>query len=698
MLEKSGERRGLDAFLAPRGIAVFGGSSDPATIGGRTLAYLRKFDGPVIAVDGDGAETVRDSGQSVDLAIINLPPHKVEQAVEDCIASGISAIVLYSGGFADLNAAGAAAQERLAARCARAGVRLLGPNSAGVVTVRNGVYATYSHSIAYASPRPGPIAIVTQSGAVGTFALARGVERGLGFSRFIATGNEADIDIAECIEYLADDAETGVILVYLEAAKDGRSFLRAIAAARARGKSVVVLKGGSSETGAAAAASHTGKLAGADRVYDAALRAAGACRVHSIEEMLDVAQACAVAPIPAGNRLAVITGSGGIGVMMADEAAQYGLVLPPLEPAVVDAVRALIPLAGVLNPIDTTGHILNDFGLLPKVVDAVVGGQAMDIFAIFLATVGLDDAMSRPLVAALRRLRHTRPEKLVAVCMMATDAVRRELEELGVVVFDEPSRLVRLLGAMTRLRTPRSELLSNNEKTPTPHALDIVSWDEAGFRAALERAGLPFPPFLVARSATEAGAIARTLGQRVALKVVSPDLAHKSEYGGVALGVAPEDATAAYEAILARVAAKAPQARIEGVGISPMLTDGVEMAIGVQRDPDFGPVILLGLGGIFVESLNDVALRVLPIDRATALEMIDSLRASAILKGVRGKPPVDREALADALLRISDFALAHEDAVESVEINPFLVRETGGFALDALIVPRRPKGSEYGHP
>lgn len=680
---------GLEPLFAPESIAIMGTPSGLSAIGVRTQNFLQNFTGQVTIVDRFMKTEAGEVARGIDQVIISEPQEHVEAAILAAADADARSIVLYSGGFAEMGPEGAQAQLRLLEICKSKGVRLLGPNSAGIVSVKDNMFSTYSHSIEYFRPAPGNIAFVTQSGAVGTFALCKGVELGLGFSRFVATGNEADVDIAECISWLADDSQTAVILVYLESVEDGDALLKALRKANAAGKPVIFLKGGASETGAAAAASHTGKLAGSDTVYSAAFSSTGACRVTTIEEMLDVAYFCSCSVMPTDQNMTILTGSGGIGVMMADIASQAKLQLPTLSAAVGKKIRDLIPEAGILNPVDTTGQILNDFSLLSKVLNVILADENSGTLALFTATIGLDDKLARQLEKALASARHDHPDKVITICTIASPEFRNILESNKIPVFAEPSRLVKAVGLAAGIKTSMHEPSANSSATPAAaQELPPLPWSETVARDLLSRHGISFPPVRTATTAEQAESTAKSMGVSVALKVISPDIAHKWDVGGVELGVSPEDARAVFARMISNVKSNMPTARIDGVTVSPMIEDGIETLIGARIDPIFGPTVLFGMGGIHAEIIDDVAVQLAPVDRAQALNMIDSIRGAALLKGARGRKTMDIETLADTLVRISEISVIYQNEIDSIEINPFMALEDGGQALDALIVAK----------
>ena len=691
--------RELDALFDPTAVAIVGASSDPERIGGRPLRFLREsgFSRPVYAVNKNGGEvqglpaytSIVDVPGAVDHAIVCVPAPAVAAAVRDCIAKGVHCIQVFTAGFAELGEQGRAMQDEIVASCRRAGVRLIGPNSLGLLNVANGLHATFSTLLDGAKPRPGAIALATQSGAFGSCAYGMATLRGLGFSKIVATGNEADVDVAECIAYLADDPATRVILAALESCRDGHALRRALVKAARAGKPVVVMKVGRSELGAAAASTHTGSLAGNDAVYDAVFAECGAFRAESIEEMLDIASLCTVAgTLPAGNSLGVVTGSGGIGVLIADHAGALGLTMPTLAESAADAARELLPFAVAANPLDMTAQVTSVKGGLTRCVELMLQLGGYDSVIAYLAHAGLSPPRFATHLAEFKALRARFPDRLLVLVMLSTPEVTRELEAAGIVVFADPSRAVKAVHAAAVLRERSASVVDPASFAAVSSALPDVSNEHAAKRV-LAAAGLPVPDETLCASAEEAVDAARAIGFPVVAKIVSPDITHKTDVGGVVLGL--QDVTAvrrAYDQLVTCAAQCAGGARVEGVLIAPMLDGVAEVIVGVQRDPTFGPMVVVGMGGTAVELYKDVALASAPLTDERARALVGRVKAAALLRGWRGAPRGDEDALIEALGALSRFAAAHEDEIESIDINPLLVRTQGAACLDAVIVRR----------
>jgi acyl-CoA synthetase (NDP forming) len=694
---------GLEAILAPRSIAVVGASQDPTKIGGRPVELLRRFGfpGAIYPVNPRAAEvqglpafpSVDALPEAPDLAIIAVAADGTAEALEACAARGTKAAVVFSSGFAELGAAGEAAQARLGEIARRSGMRVLGPNCLGAVSPAERSIATFSIVLEGSLPPAGPLGIASQSGNLGSYTMLLARERGIGVSRFLTTGNECDVDIADAIAWLARDAATKVILCVLETCRDAPRLVAALEEARRAGKPVVVLKIGATEAGQAAAASHTGALAGSDAVFDAVFRRTGAVRVPSVEALLDLGHAAAVLGerLPRGRRTMLLTASGGFGVLLADAASAAGLALPTPEEATQRRILSVVPFASPRNPVDATAQMSSRPEILAEILAAILDDRNCDALVLQLAASLYIPRLRGVFIPTLRAARERHPEKMVMLSVHGPADAVAELTALGFPVVDGVGPSTSTLAGLCALAEARRQPPPAPVPLPPAAPLDAAALrTEAAAKQALAAAGLPVLPERVVGSAAEAAEAAATLGFPVVLKVVSPDLPHKTEVGGVALDL-PDAASvaAAHDAMLARVRAAAPEARIEGVLVSPMVRGGVELILGSKRDPVFGPVVLVGLGGIFAEVLKDVAVRPAPVDEAEAMAMLRSLKAFPVLDGARGRPKADLPAAAQAIAALSRFAAQHAATIAEIDINPLLLRPAGqgAVALDALIVP-----------
>lgn len=691
----------LRALISPRSIAVIGASDDPTRIGGRPLGYMLRsgFQGPLWPVNPrrevvqglPAFASVDALPEAPDACIVAVPAAAVPETLEACAAKGAKAAVVFSSGFAEMGEEGRAAQDRVRAIARAGGIRVLGPNCLGVFNAHNGWIATFSSSVEREPPRPGPVAIASQSGAYGSHAFAllrmRGVETGV----MVTTGNEADVDLADCIGYLVRDEHTKVICAYAEGIRDGEALRQALADAAAAQKPVIFMKVGRSKVGAAAAASHTAALAGSDRVYDGLFAQYGVMRVDSTDQFLDAAYAAAQGRFPAGDRLGIMTISGGVGVQMADSAEDLGLAVPEMPAAAQQTLKALLPYAAVRNPVDVTAQAFNDLSLVGTNLRLMLEQGGYDVVVAFFTVVAGSRAMADALVATLAETRAAFADRAIILSLVASPEIVRKYEDGGYPVYEDPTRAVAAAAALTRFGRFFARPVEPAPPAIPGGAPQVPARMLAEHEATdlLEAWGVPFVARRLARSADEAAAAAAAIGGRVVLKIASTDIPHKTEVGGVIVGVEGPDAVrAGYATLVERVGQARPDAAVEGVIVAAMAPDGVEAVIGVHRDPTFGPVVMVGLGGVLIEVLEDVAFRLAPFGVAEARRMIASLKGAKVFAGVRGAPPADVEALADLLARVSVFAAAEADRVDSVDLNPVRVLPAGQgvVALDALIV------------
>jgi len=692
----------LRALVDPRSIAVIGASDDPTRIGGRPVAYMLRsgFKGPIWPVNPK-RETIQGLKayasvdalpEAPDAVIVAVPAAAVPETLEACAAKGAKAAVVFSSGFAEMGEEGRLAQDRIRAIARAGGIRVLGPNCLGVFNAHSGWIATFSTSVERQQPRPGPVAVASQSGAYGSHAFAllraRGVETGI----LITTGNEADVDLADAIGYLVRDATTRVIVAYAEGIRDGEALRTALAEAAAARKPVIFMKVGRSQVGAAAAASHTAALAGSDRVYDGLFAQYGVMRVDSTDQLLDAAQVASRGLFPNGDRLGIVTISGGVGVQMADAAEDYGLSVPEMPADAQRELKALLPYAAVRNPVDITAQAFNDLSLVGTNLRMMLELGGYDVVVAFFTVVAGSRTIAEPLIEILTEARARFPDRVMILSLVASPDLVRKYEDAGYPVYEDPTRAVAASAALTRFgrffaRPAEPAPPTVPAGVPSVPARLLAEHEATDLLAAW---GVPFVTRRLVRGGDEAAAAAEAIGGRVVLKIASADIQHKTEIGGVIVGVAGADAVrAAYATLVDRVASAAPDARVDGVIVAAMAPDGVEAVIGVQRDPTFGPVVMVGLGGVLIEVLEDVAFRLAPFGVAEARRMIAGLKGAKVFAGVRGAPPADVEALAELLARVSVFATAEAERIDSVDLNPVRVLPEGQgvVALDALIVP-----------
>lgn len=695
-------RSGLDALFNPRSVAVIGASEDPTRIGGRPLRYLKEFGfrGEVWPVNPrrdrvQGIEArpdIADVPGPIDVAVVAVAAANVPGTIEACAKRGVGAAVVFTSGFAETDAAGAVRQRRMREIARSSGMRILGPNCLGVYNAATGFFATFTTTLDIYRPKPGPVAIVSQSGAYGSHLGLLARRRRIDVGLWASTGNECDVTVSECIAWMAERPDIEVVAAYAEGIGDGDALLASLDAARARGKRVFFTKTGRSEAGAEAVRSHTAALAGADAVFDAMLAQAGIVRTDSTEEMLDAAYAASFGALPSSRRVGLMTISGGAGVMMADEAARQGLEVAAMPDAAQRRLKEKLSFCTPRNPVDITAQVFNAPQLVGAFLDAMLDEGDYGAVVLFFTYVASVEFMAKPLVEAIARARERHPHRPILMSMVGSDEAVAPYEALNVPVFEDPVRAVRTVSALARVREGLAHGPGAGADTtarPPGDRYDGGRLDEHEALRLLASWGVPAVERRVARSAAEAARAAAAIGGPVAMKILSPDVEHKTEAGGVALGVAVDDAAAEHDALVARAKAHDAKAEVRGTLVAPMV-GGVECILGVRRDPVFGPVVMVGSGGMLAEVIDDVAFGKAPIDDAQAKRMIAGLSVARVLEGARGRPRCDIDALAAAVAALSRFAAAHADVIDSVDVNPFVVlpEGEGGLALDALVIER----------
>ena len=705
----------LDPLFKPRSIAVIGASTDPTKLSGRPVRYLKQyFRGAIYPVNPRAQQvqglnaiaSVDDLPEDIDQAIVCLPSRHVVSTLEACAARGVKTAVVFSAGFAEVGDAGRDMQERIRELARATGMRILGPNCMGVMNlaqVDDGegsglgqTISTFTIAVEEHPPKAGPVGIVSQSGAFAAHAYTLAAQRGLGLSCWATTGNDCDIEFADCLAYLANDPATRVIMGYMEGCADPEKLLDALELARANRKPVVIVKVGASQVGRKAAASHTAVLTGGDEVFEAVFRQYGVHRARTLDEFFDVAYACSFGRSPKARKIGIASISGGVGILMADRAVSLGLDVAPMPDAAAARLKAILPYAGVGNPVDMTAQIIAQPELVQRNLEVMLAEGGYDAVAVFLTNVFYSDALRERMLDGFANVRRAYPDALMALCTITSADVRYRLEALGFPVFDEPTRMVDTMAALARFDRSFSELRAParaRARVDDPAlVLPAEALNEFDAKQALARTGFPVVEERLVATREAAVEACDALGYPVAVKVASPDIPHKSEIGGAELGLDNASRVeAAFDSVMSRAHTRAPHARIDGVVVARMAPPGVETILGTSLDPVFGPVVMFGLGGIFVEVMRDVTLRVAPFDVDEAHRMIGEIKSAAVLDGVRGRPAADREALALALARLSRIAAANADTVESIDINPFVVlpEGQGAFAVDALIVARQ---------
>ncbi|HEY7475931.1 MAG TPA: GNAT family N-acetyltransferase [Vicinamibacterales bacterium] len=690
----------VQAFLAPRSVAVIGASRERGKIGSEILHNLLSagFTGRLFAVHPqaasiDGVPAFRTVGgipEDVDLAVICVPARHVSGVVDDCIAKGVRALVIISAGFAETGAAGRALEASIVARIREAGIRLVGPNCMGVLNTAADVRLNATFAPVY--PPAGRTAMSTQSGALGLAVLDYARDLGIGLSTFVSVGNKADVSSNDLIQYWANDPNTSVILLYLESFGNPRKFSQ-IARRVGRRKPIIAVKSGRSAAGARAASSHTGALASSDAIVDALFRQAGVIRTATLEEMFDVARLLAMQPLPAGRRVAILTNAGGPGILAADACEAAGLVLPALSKASVAGLRAFLPAAAAIgNPVDMIASATA--GQYERALDVLLEDQQVDsVLVIFippLVTKGEDVA------AAIKRVAAARPGKPVLAIFMSAQSAGPILEPIPCFSFPESAAV-----ALARA-TAHGDWRRQPEVAPP--AFDDIDGDAA--RAIVDRlletgggwlspddgqallAAVRIPAASSRTASNEDAAVeaAERIGYPIVLKAIGPAILHKTEIGGVRLGLTTAgDVRQAWRDLAGRLG----DAMTGGL-VQEMVAGGVEMLVGALEDPTFGPVIACGTGGTLAELLADTQFRLHPLNERDARAMIEGLRGAKLLRGYRGAAAADEAALREALLRLSALIEICPEIAE-LDVNPLTVLAHGVRAIDVRIRVERPK-------
>lgn len=698
MSDAASRFRSLTPLFNPRSVAIIGASSDATRIGGKPVAYMikQKFQGALYPVNPARDEiqglkcyrSLAELPEVPDVAIVAVPAAFAPQAVIELAAMGVKGCVMLSAGFAEVSAEGAAIQAQMVATARAGGMRLLGPNCLGLFNAGIGYYATFTSSVETGWPMPGRIGIASQSGAYGTHLYAAARNRGIGVPICVTTGNESDVTIGDVIGWLAEHPDTDVIAAYAEGIREAGSFTAALAAARAARKPVVLMKVGRSSLGAQAAQSHTASIAGDDAITDAVLREYGVVRARTSEEMLDIAHLATRRIYPARGTLGVMTVSGGAGVLISDAAAALGVAMPEMPAAAQDTLRGLISFCAPRNPVDCTAQAFNEFPKVGQFLDSLCGdGGYSTVLGFFSQTGGAPSVIER-LRATLRATRDKYPDRLYVLSVLADAEKVAEYEADGFTVFEDPTRAVVAIDAMHQYGAAFARPPGAAPPALPPIALPAATPDEAEAKALLARAGIASAPERVCGSAEQAVSAAQGFGFPVVMKIVSPEILHKSEMGGVILHVADENSVrAAYDTLLDRARTHAPAARIAGVLVAKQLSGGTECIMGVVRDPVFGPVAMFGLGGIFVEILHDVTFHRCPFGPDVAETMIRSIKGAPLLLGARGRQPADIKALSTMLSRLSAFAAQSGERLRAIDLNPVFAMPDGGgaFAADAVL-------------
>lgn len=709
----------LRALFYPRSVAVIGASRDKQSVGRRILDALVRhgFDGPVYPINpkADHIGSIRAYpsleavGAPVDLAVLTVPARVVESVVDDCIARGVRGLVVITAGFAEIGGDGRDAQARLVERVREAGLRMVGPNCLGIMHTDPDV--RLNASFAPAMPEPGPVALGSQSGALGVAIIALARRLGLGLSSFVSMGNKADVSGNDLLEYWEEDPRTRVILFYLESFGNPRRFAT-LARRAGRTKPIVVVKSGRSQAGRRAAGSHTAALTAADTGADALFRQTGILRADTLEEMFDIARALVAQPLPSGRRVAIVTNAGGPGILCADALEAAGLEVAPLSSTTQSALRGFLPAAAsASNPVDMIATA--DPKTYRRAVGTVLRAPEVDSLVVIYTPTGMYsvDSVARAVAEAVADARAAGLEgKPVYASIVGDDVETFRVDCPGgevLPVYPFPEAIGRTLGKIVdhadwRRADPGVFPEFADQDLEAARSICRRALDERGEGwlavddafAVLRAAGLQVADGGVAATAEDAAALAERVGFPVAVKLASTQLVHKTEHGGVILGLEDADAVReAFRSMAERLEAAGEADAMDGVLVQPMVGGSCEVMVGVDLDPVFGPIVAFGLGGIYVEILRDAQFRVAPLSDRDAREMIHGIRGYRLLEGYRGHPAADVPALEEALLRLSRLVEAVPE-IAGLDLNPLFALPPGeGYrAVDARIRVASPRG------
>ena len=706
----------LRPLLRPRSIAVIGASRRPGTVGHQIVENLvtHGFQGPVYPVNPRATaihsipawRSVRELPETVDLAIIVVPKEKVAQVVDECGTQGIPAVVVISAGFREVGIEGARREAHLMERIRHHGIRLVGPNCMGVLSTAPDVRmnATFAPTM----PPPGRVSFLSQSGAMGVTILDYAAEYGIGIRDFVSVGNKPDVSGNDLLEWWETDGETRVILMYLETFGNPRHFTR-IARRVSRRKPIIVVKSGRSRAGARAASSHTGAIAGRDAAADALLAQCGVMRADTVEELFDLAMAFGNLPIPKGNRVAIVTNAGGPGIIVADACEAEGLEVAEFQEETLERLRQIFPEeASVRNPVDMIATATAES--YRTALDVVMGDPGVDAaIAAFVPPLGVrQEDVAQAIVEASRQ----HPETPVLAVLMGREGLpqgRSQLRAAGIPAYIFPESAVRALRALHGY----GRWLARPVQAPAVFPADaatvrrIVEGARAEGRTRLleveaygilEAYGIPVIPHRLVQTVEEAVEAGETLGWPVVLKAVSPQIVHKTEVGAIRLDLrGPDEVRSAFAELRASLDHHQVGSDLRGMLVAPYRSDGRELILGMSTDSTFGPLVMFGLGGIYVETFKDVAFRVPPITEQEARDMMRSIRSYPLLEGVRGEKAVRLDPVVEAIQRLSQLVQSHP-ALAEIDVNPFLATAQGAWALDARIRLSEPGGSSSPQP
>ena len=706
-------RTDLERFFNPASIAIIGASQDFITISGQPLKHLQShhYKGRLYPVNPRYPEvggvkcypSLAEVPETPDLVLILVNASRVADMLRQCGAKGVPFVIIFSSGFSEMGGEGVRLQRELAQIAQQHRIGVIGPNCQGMMNVADGVFAGFG-SVFFTDYEPGRVSMVSQSGGFGFSVMnLSSKDGGLPFRQMVTTGNEIGVSTLDFMEYFIRDPHTDLIAGYLEGAKDAHRLPEIGQKALAAGKPILMWKVGNTEQGQKAAASHTANLGGAMALYKAAFRQNGIIQVEDIQDVVDCGRAFRSGRLPKGNRLAIITISGGAGILMTDECIGRGMRLAELAPQTVAKLREFVPSFGSINnPVDVTAAIFNDLTLINRTLQAIVDDPGVDCIAMINAS--LQGEIARKIAAEIVAV-SAKTDKPIYIAWSARDAMAPEayaaLEAARIPHYKSPVRCGRAMAAVSwyaeAVRRRQRQLDEKPLALSSARAREMLAGKAADVteyqaKRILSEYGIGVTQEELATTKEQALTIAKRIGYPVAIKVQSPDIPHKTEARAVRLNIESDaELAAAYEEVLGNARAYNKSAGIEGILVQEMIKDGLEAILGVTNDPLFGPAVMFGLGGIFAEVLKDVSFRLAPVTPSVAREMVEEVAGYPVLAGARGRPRADVDALADAIVRLSALAIDLKDTISELDVNPLFVFPAGRGvkAADALIRPKK---------
>lgn len=694
----------LEDFFCPESVAVIGAAREEGKVGRTIFDNIigSGYKGKVFPVNPKASDiggrkcysSILDINQDIELAVIVIPAEYISKILEECYAKHIKYAIIISAGFKETGVKGAKREKRLIEKSRDYGIRILGPNCLGMIDATCPINASFSANM----PSKGKISFISQSGALLTSVLDWAKDSKIGFSKVVSLGNKADISENDLFDAWKDDPETDVITAYIEGVKDGKDFIR-ISSKVSRKKPIIIIKSGNTDAGARAVSSHTGTLAGSNKAYEAAFKQAGIIRAGTIKQLFDYAKAFSYQPLPKGKKVAIITNAGGPGIMATDACEINGIQLASFHSETIEKLRSFLPeAANLYNPVDVLGDALSD--RYKKAVEVITEDSNVDAVVVLLTPQAMTEDLetARAIVEVMEKSERQIP---FTTSFMGGSEVKKGINYLTkkkIPNFDIPEAAVETLKVMmdyngwkAEKSYPVSEFNVDEEKVnlifDRCKSEGRLELGELEARGVLEAYKIPVPKAEVACDVEEAKKIAARMGYPLVLKIVSPNILHKTDVGGIKVGIEDErELVESYEDILISVKRYMPGANISGILVQEMILDKKETIIGISEDPQFGPMIMFGLGGIYVEVLKDVSFRIAPISEKIAREMIGEIKTIKLLKGTRGEAPSDIESIVEVLLRMSQLVTDFPEIME-MDINPLFVKKhgEGSIAGDARI-------------